>query len=38
LALTANLHALLAHFGASAGFAAPAKLRTAALAFIGSKS
>jgi uncharacterized protein (TIGR02444 family) len=37
-ALAANLHALLAYFGAPVGFAAPAKLRTAALAFIGSKS
>jgi uncharacterized protein (TIGR02444 family) len=38
VAVAANLHALLAHFGAPAGLAAPAKLRTAALAFIGSKS
>lgn len=37
-ALAANLRALLAHYGASAECAAPAMLRTAALAFIGSKS
>ena len=38
VALVANLHALLAHFGAPAEFAAPTKLQTAALAFIGAKS
>ena len=37
-ALAANLHALLAQFGAPAGSAAPAKLQTAALAFNGSIS
>jgi uncharacterized protein (TIGR02444 family) len=37
-ALAANLRALLAHYGAPAECAAPAMLRTAALAFIGSKS
>jgi len=38
VALVANLHALLAHFGAPAEFAAPTKLQTAALAFIEAKS
>ena len=38
VAVAANLHALLAYFGAPAGFAAPAKLRAAALAVIGSNS
>jgi uncharacterized protein (TIGR02444 family) len=37
-ALAANLRALLAHYGAPAGCAAPAMLQTAALAFNGSKS
>jgi uncharacterized protein (TIGR02444 family) len=37
-ALAANLHALLAQFGAPAGSAAPAKLQIAASAFNGSKS
>jgi uncharacterized protein (TIGR02444 family) len=38
VALAANLHALLVHFGASAELAAPTKLQTAALAFTGAKS
>jgi uncharacterized protein (TIGR02444 family) len=37
-ALATNLRALLAHFGAPAGSAVPAKLQTAASAFNGSKS
>jgi uncharacterized protein (TIGR02444 family) len=38
VALAANLRALLAYYRAPAECAAPAMLRTAALAFIGSKS